>query len=300
MTISLWHRKQMSFCALPDGRRLGYTQLGDMDGYPIFFFHGTPGSHLQGRFVDKSAVRHGFRFVAPDRPGMGFSDYQRDRKVTDWVKDVEALADDLGFGKFGVVGISGGGPYTLACGHLLRERVEFVILLSAWCNPLQSPHLYDELTLLFRAFAWSIKHCQPAKYAIAKMFEGAVRYLPNAFFDYVDSKVCESDRVLFRNRLFESIIKKDMDLTFRQGWRGPAHDSALAFSHPGYRLEEIDRRVHLFHGTADTVVPYSIAEYMAERLPRAQLHTIDHGGHFCAITIQNEIFDYITKLRNGG
>ena len=31
---------------LSDGRSMGFQRLGDPDGSPLFFFHGTPGSRL--------------------------------------------------------------------------------------------------------------------------------------------------------------------------------------------------------------------------------------------------------------
>ena len=32
---------------LPDGRRLAYQQFGAADGFPAFYFHGTPSSRLE-------------------------------------------------------------------------------------------------------------------------------------------------------------------------------------------------------------------------------------------------------------
>src|SRR2546425_7476771 len=58
-----------------------------------------------------------------DRPGYGRSEPQPGRSIADAASDVEALADDLGFDRFAVVGGSGGAPHALACGALLGERV---------------------------------------------------------------------------------------------------------------------------------------------------------------------------------
>ncbi|MHC4055862.1 alpha/beta hydrolase, partial [Bradyrhizobium sp. 25ACV] len=59
------------------------------------------------------------RIIAPERPGFGLSTYQRQRTLADWAGDVAILASHLGLKKFGVAGISGGGPYAAACAALL-------------------------------------------------------------------------------------------------------------------------------------------------------------------------------------
>ena len=107
------------FLGLPDGRRLGYTEFGDPLGIPLCAFHGTPGSRFMFRLVHETARRLGLRIIAPDRPGFGLSDYQENRTLADWADDVRALADKLGLARFGVAGISGGGPYVAACAALL-------------------------------------------------------------------------------------------------------------------------------------------------------------------------------------
>jgi pimeloyl-ACP methyl ester carboxylesterase len=61
--------------------------------------------------------------VTHDRAGYGRSVRNHGRRVVDEVADVRALADELGFDRFGVNGGSGGGPHALACAALLPDRV---------------------------------------------------------------------------------------------------------------------------------------------------------------------------------
>ncbi|TLD29196.1 hypothetical protein PspLS_03458 [Pyricularia sp. CBS 133598] len=103
---------------LPDGRNLAYAIIGDIgDQKPtVFHFHGFPGSHLEAEIYAAAAARHGIRLVGISRPGMGGSTFQQNRRILDWPADVRALADHLCIKKpFGVLGISGGGPYAWAC-----------------------------------------------------------------------------------------------------------------------------------------------------------------------------------------
>ena len=105
---------------LQDGRRLGYADLGDAGGTPVFYFHGFPSSRLEACMVEEHARRLGVRLLAVDRPGYGLSDDLPGRTIPDWPDDVVALADALGLERFAVVGSSGGGPYAIACAARIR------------------------------------------------------------------------------------------------------------------------------------------------------------------------------------
>ncbi len=90
---------------LPDRRKLAYAEYGKPDGYPVMYFHGTPSSRLEPAVIgDETWARLGLRVIAPDRPGMGGSDFQPRRGFSDWPKDVLALADTLGLGQFAGLG----------------------------------------------------------------------------------------------------------------------------------------------------------------------------------------------------
>jgi pimeloyl-ACP methyl ester carboxylesterase len=108
---------------LPDGRALAYVERGPEDGAPVIFHHGTPGSRA-GHHPDPGVyAESGVRAVSYDRAGYGRSDRLGGRDVVDVVGDISVLADGLGFGRFAVMGVSGGGPHALACGALLPDRV---------------------------------------------------------------------------------------------------------------------------------------------------------------------------------
>ncbi len=115
---------------LRDGRWLGFAEYGDPQGIPLFAFHGTPGSRLMVQAADASARAGGVRVIAPDRPGFGLSSRRAGRRIGDWPLDVAELADALGIARFGVVGVSGGGPYALACAWRLPERLTVVASVS--------------------------------------------------------------------------------------------------------------------------------------------------------------------------
>ncbi|MBW2547908.1 MAG: hypothetical protein DRH23_06320 [Deltaproteobacteria bacterium] len=111
---------------LRDGRKLAYAEYGDPHGYPVMLFHGNPSSRLSWGLIPDSPFRPHLRLIAPDRPGFGRSDFQPGRRLLDWPDDVSELAEALGLNRFAVLGVSGGGPATLACAWRIPERLTAV------------------------------------------------------------------------------------------------------------------------------------------------------------------------------
>ena len=108
---------------LADGRTLAFTDAGAPDGFPIFYFHGAPGSRLDGAGMEDEFAAAGVRVLSADRPGYGGSSPSPHRSMADWPREVAALADHLNIDRFAVMGLSSGGPYVAACAALLGDRV---------------------------------------------------------------------------------------------------------------------------------------------------------------------------------
>ena len=88
---------------LPDGRKLGYAQYGALNGIPIFYLHGFPGSRLEAAIWEEQAKQMNARIIAIDRSGHGWSSPQRSRTVLDHAKDVQLLADELKVQQYGAM-----------------------------------------------------------------------------------------------------------------------------------------------------------------------------------------------------
>ena len=90
---------------LPDGRSLAYAEYGDPTGFPVFLFHGLPGTRLSWGLIPDHPFPPGLRIIAPDRPGYGKSDPKHGRTMLDWPDDIASLADELNLEQFAVVGV---------------------------------------------------------------------------------------------------------------------------------------------------------------------------------------------------
>ena len=78
---------------LKDGRRLGFAEFGAPPGRPVFHFHGSGSSRLERPASERLLVQMGIRFITVDRPGHGLSDFQPNRRLVDWPRDIGQLAD---------------------------------------------------------------------------------------------------------------------------------------------------------------------------------------------------------------
>ena len=104
----------------------------------MIYTAGTPVSGLGGSSYDQSARAAGLRWISPDKPGYGGSDYHPKRNLTSWGDDIAALAGHLGLDRFALAAESGGGPWTLAAALGLAGRVTAVALIAAAGAPLGS------------------------------------------------------------------------------------------------------------------------------------------------------------------
>ena len=126
---------------LSSGHRIGFAEFGDPEGIVVFYCHGFPSSRLEGRLYDAAAVSSSVRLIVADRPGYGFSDPKPLSSIVDWADELAEFADHLAIDKFHILGVSGGGPYALACAHSLSDRL-FSVSVVGGLGP-----VYDQWAL---------------------------------------------------------------------------------------------------------------------------------------------------------
>ncbi|MDX9710541.1 MAG: alpha/beta hydrolase [Trichloromonas sp.] len=264
---------------LVDGRRLGYAEYGTLKGRPVFYFHGFPGSRLEAVLADAAAARLEIRLIAVDRPGYGRSDDLPGRRLGDWPKDVAALAAALGLGKFGILGVSGGAPFALACAAAFPERVK---LLSLVCplGPLGDPSLSRQLPWPMRG-ALLLSHRFPgfSRWLGGGLLRLACRY-PEGVLRALLLAAPPQDRALFRDADILSAMVQSLRQALSQRGRGVSADLAIYHEAWDFPLSELDLPVRLWHGTADRTVPRVLVDYLAASLPQCRLRLIPGEGHF--------------------
>src|SRR6476646_4950618 len=124
MAVAIARPKLEGNIAVGDDRQIGFAEFGDPQGRAVFWLHGTPGARRQIPMEARVyAEQRQIRLIGIDRPGIVSSTpYQYDT-VFAFAEDLRTIADTLGIDRFEVIGLSGGGPYTLACAAAMPDRV---------------------------------------------------------------------------------------------------------------------------------------------------------------------------------
>lgn len=115
---------------LPDGREVAVDDVGDPDGAPVVYLHGTPDSRLSRHPDDAVTASAGVRLLAVDRPGIGRSASHPGRTLASVADDLAAVLDAIGVGPVAVLGWSGGAPFAVALAARHPGRVRAVGLVA--------------------------------------------------------------------------------------------------------------------------------------------------------------------------
>jgi pimeloyl-ACP methyl ester carboxylesterase len=282
-----------------DGRRIQVLELGTSDGVPIVFHHGTPGSRKAHN--QKVEVLAGSRAIFYDRPGYGGSDPHPGRDVAATAADVATIADVLGIERFAVSGISGGGPFALACAALLGERVTRVAVIAGF-GPSDAPDL-DYFDGMSEGNIAEMRAAQEGATALTQQLERVIAEAgsdPDVIIDSIIVELPEPDQRALARADIRAVFRETIGESVRGGIRGWIDDD-LAFVRPwGFDVAEIQQEVLLLQGEFDLLVPRGHMNYLSSKLPNARLELIPGGGHTIFDELQ-EVVDWLIRAgRRGG
>lgn len=297
-------RRYNQTITLPDGRKLGYAEAGSPTGYPLFIFHGFPGSRLEARGLEDIGRRHNIRIIATDRPGYGLSTYHRTFRITDWPADVQDLAQHLELKRFAVLGGSGGGPFALACANAIPAQTLTSVGLLASAGPWEAGT--RDVPTSARIGSWAATYCPSFATVLLDFVINLAKRLAYTdmgknFTDKALSKAIktagkEQAPAQEQQKAVKERRERAMSIflePFAQGSKGFAREAYL-LTHPyGFRFEDIKPMVYLWHGTKDSNSPIHMVRYMANRLPNCKLREFEGETHF---TIMKHLEEIVTTL----
>jgi pimeloyl-ACP methyl ester carboxylesterase len=259
---------------LKDGRKLGYTQCGLLTGKTVFYFHGLPGSRVEAAAFDAFGKELGARVIAVDRPGYGWSSPHAKRTILSTVKDVEHLAEGLNVDSYGVLGISGGGPYALAAAASMpRDKLKGVAVAVGLGLPDMRSNGQNLMHYLGFKFGWPympnlVHYWFKQEAAMQLQLSDDQRY-ELQMKQFWKSKPHPKDaEVLGDGREFRLMLRQARQ-AYAQPWAdGVGQDGHLLSRDFGFRVQDIrkDLPVRLWYGKQDTHCPPSHGEQIKERL----------------------------------
>ncbi len=273
---------------LPDGRTLGFDDVGDPAGTPVLFVHGTPDSRRARHPDDGVAAAAGVRLVAVDRPGFGLSSVHPTGTVGSFADDAVALADHLGIETWRPFAWSAGATHALAIGARHPERVERTAIAAG--------------LVPFEAYATEgiLDDADGGRYLVAEL--GAelgpaglaemaapmlVPYpcdLPLALEHVAEQMTPDRRAALDSIPGAIAALAAGVADSVSQGMGGIERDLELQVEPPDVAWSAATAPVDLWYGSRDTTAPPAFGEWWAEALPDATLHVFPGEGHLIALT----------------
>jgi pimeloyl-ACP methyl ester carboxylesterase len=267
-SISKTERK--SFMSAPANHQLIYTASGNASNPLLIMIHGW----LSHRGVWRTTVptlQDRFFCVAVDL--LGFADNNKppdgDYTIATQAGRIVALADELGFEKFNLIGHSMGGQIaTHVAAITAPERVERLISVDGVVTGRLTPFVENII-----ARTGNLGQRFPALYDRVSEWTEKYRWLANFmyspwFYDMngMPFDAWKIDRQMATQRSIAVSASKTYD--------------SLRATDLTSHLGRVQARTLIFSGKQDGTVPVAQAHLLAERVKDAQLVVYDKCGHF--------------------
>jgi pimeloyl-ACP methyl ester carboxylesterase len=272
---------------LADGTRLRVVESGDAQAPPVLLVHGFGASAYQWRFLLPALAAVGYRVLAPDLPGHGFSQLAfADGEYTRaaYARRMWLLLDAIGVARTPVVGHSMGGAIAAEMAWQQPDRVDGLMLLSPAGFGMVPPRaralrrVPDRLAPFARPFA---------SRAAARFILGDV-YGPDGSWSRRDE-----DELLApyaQPAIYRALLRTVKEFDFR------LHPAALVARLPAGTL--------VLFGSHDQVVrPVNVAERM-RGIPNGRLVLLPRVGHLPQVEAAEQVAallaDFMRERRVAG
>ncbi len=294
-TATLAYSPSINYVSLHNGRRLSYEEFGSPSGQPLIYLHDGGSSRLEAAFFHRSARTAGYRIIAVDRPGIGFSDFYPVSCAKDFCEDLLQLADQLDIGEFSLMSLGAGGVYALHLAHDHAPRINSHLSLAGIPGNVFNESAgysyvatcWNELTPAIIKCLVGIKH---------RFFPEQPEQSVKKFRDYLSS----TDRRTLADPQVMKMLVDDYRETLRSGYKGVAQDLGICFRKLEFSLLDVAVPTVVWQGSADRLTRRADCEYMVSRLPRACFHRVPSRGHFFFVHHMDEIFSRLRASQATG
>ena len=280
---------------------MSFAEYGSPRGPALVWMHGTPGARRQIPLEARAlAEREGLRIIGIDRPGIGSSTPFLYPDVLDWTEDLELVLDALAVDEARIIGLSGGGPYALAAGAALPERVVGVGVLGG-VAPTAGVDAADggPIQLAVRLAPALDLARVPLGVGLTQAIR-LVRPLAGPALDLYAAFQPAGDKNLLARPEFKAMFLDDLLNGSRFQTLAPLNDLVL-FTRPwGFDLADVVVPVRWWHGDADHIVPFRHGRHVVDRLPNAVLTVIDGESHLGGLGIAEEVVTTLMGLPAAG
>ncbi|MGE0220304.1 alpha/beta fold hydrolase [Mycolicibacterium sp.] len=298
MAVEIARPKLEGNVAVGSDRRIGFAEFGDPQGRAIFWLHGTPGARRQVPVEARLyAESNRIRLIGVDRPGIGSSTPHEYGSVLDFAEDLRTIADTLGIDRMEIIGLSGGGPYTLACAAAMPDRVVGIGVLGGVAPTRGADAIGGGVMgTVGLPVAPLLEHVgTPLSVFAAGLIRLIKPVAEPALYLYASVSPVGDRRLLVRPE-FKAMFLDDLLNGSRKQLAAPFADVVVFARDWGFRLDEVKVPVRWWHGDRDHIVPFAHGEHVVGKLPDATLHTLPGESHLGGLGQAEAIMDAMVEL----
>jgi class 3 adenylate cyclase/pimeloyl-ACP methyl ester carboxylesterase len=261
--------QDIQFCTTCDGVRIAYCTTGK--GPPLIKTANWI-SHMEFYWVSP-VTRHWPRdlskhhlFVMYDGRGTGLSDWRvEDFSFESWVHDLEAVVDSVGLDRFALLGMSAGGPISIAYTVRHPEKVSHLILYGVfargWTKIDLPQHKLEEMQALTKLIEMGWGRNNPAyRQIFTSMF------VPEATTEYMHS--------------FNDIQRMSTSPEIAAKYWGEINKIDVLDLLPKVRVPTL-----VLHTRSDQITPFQAGRQVASLIPGARFVSLESRNH---ILLENE------------
>lgn len=259
-----------------NGRKMAYLDEGDRAGRPVLLLHGNPSWSFLYRFFVQPLVDAGYRVIAPDCIGSGYSskpNIDAAYSLAHHVADLVALIDTLDLRGISVVGQDWGGPQGTGAALQRLDRVASLTLMNTW--------VFTDVCGDFHAspIPWTTWHTP----LVAQVFFKRFKVISHHGIRGVSVRRLSPDETRAYTHVYDEPDSDAVTLTWPRSIPLTEGDAGWAnMKRIENRLADLaDTPVQIMWAPEDAVFPIAYCDRMKELIPHAEGPVIfDNAHHF--------------------
>jgi pimeloyl-ACP methyl ester carboxylesterase len=206
------------------------------------------------------------------------------------------VADALGYGRLGIWGISGGGPYALACAALLPDlAIAVAAVASVAPYGIEGFDYFAGMgELNSEDIKLSLADPDEARRRLREDWKEVVETRPEQLQEILTTVLSPVDSAALTPELAEWLARVNRDglAPGEQGWWDDGMSHVMDW---GFDVRDIRVPVKIWHGRHDRFVPVQHGEWLAASIPGAEAEISDHDGHLSMTARIGEIHDWLLE-----
>jgi pimeloyl-ACP methyl ester carboxylesterase len=298
MPVAIARPKLEGNIAVGDDRQIGFAEFGDPQGRAVFWLHGTPGARRQIPMEARVyAEKRQIRLIGIDRPGIGSSTAHQYDTVFAFADDLRTIADTLGIDKMEVIGLSGGGPYTLAAAAGMPDRVVAAGVIGGVAPTTGSDAIAGGLMgSVGLRVAPLLQVAGGPIGVVASALIRLIRPVGSPAVDLYGRVSPEADRQLLARPEIKAMFLDDLLNGSRKQMAAPFADVVVFAREWGFRLDEVKVPVRWWHGDHDHIVPFDHGLHVVAKLPDVEMYHLPGESHLAGLGRAEEILGTMVGL----